>query len=216
MARKRVSDAPVPVKPIRGFSQASSAPANEPAPGKRPTFSPPDQNLVSYFSETERECIAEIKRWREPGTEDRWPIERERVRRLLAEAKRLADKIAIGEFDPSYCARVQARLQMLTDDWTMVCRMRARAQSKARPYKSAHSKVWTNPAAKHFVSDYIAKQERTGQTPTQHGMLTAARLENKRGGRDLLRRTFNEQMRRLGKHIRPGRPTKLAREIRGN
>ena len=161
MARKRVSDAPAPIEPI----------------------SQPDLNLSIYFGRINRECSAEIGRWREPGNEDRWPIERERAPRLLMEAKRVADEISTGGFGQSYCARVQARLQLLNDDWEMVCRARDNRQSMIGAGKEIHntqvSKGWTNPTAKEFVLNYINAEQEAGRRPTQAGMLIAAKEYNK-------------------------------------
>jgi hypothetical protein len=219
MARKRVSDAPAPIEPISRLIRESSARATESAPSIDHAQKPPDLNLGIYFNRIYRECKDEISRWREPGNEHRWPIERERASRLLKEVKRVADEISAGSFDQSYCARVQARLQLLNDDWEMVCRARDNRQSMIGAGKETHNtqvgNYWTKPVAKKFALEYIAAEQRSGRAPTQVGMLNAAKANNKRAGRDLLRKAFNDHMRELGTGVRRGRPKKLVTENRG-
>jgi hypothetical protein len=174
----------------------------------------PDLNVSSYFDDAERECRSEINRWREPGNVDLWPIERERVPRLLREATRLSDEISGGGFDQTYCARVKARLELLKKDWEMVCQARA----ILRPVNSTGQRPggWTPKIARKFVSDYIKAERQAGRTPTQDGMLKVVHSQNRRGGRDFLRKTFKDHMRRLGYRVERGRPKKQIPKIRGN
>jgi integrase len=132
MTRKRVSDAPTPIEPNRGHSRASSERASDSASSARPQHNQPDLNLSRYFDRIERDCRAEIDRWREPGNEDRWQIERKRAFRLLKEAKRIANAIFTGGFGPNYSAQVRGRLHLLDQDWRMICRVRDSQRSITR------------------------------------------------------------------------------------